>query len=401
MGIKLPNPRKTDVFFDTEKLGRLYIFNLVLGDMEGLYKEIKSVEKVTPAQYVRLLVKYVCHPEGKLEEGKSRPKQQTLSEEEINLISEREFDDFAEKYITMEGFDRKYLSKPGNSEEAGNSVTLELGEVEHARDEGEKWVDYLHRLAVVQEKEFNDQFKKIAEQFAGVGSFSKSVQDQIKETLSLGDNLKKTFDSFRVPNELVSKPFGLPLDFPEIPRIKPFGGLPEKMDKLIDASEQTATLLTTMNRTQAGIAGELRSSGDKTAWYSGINVFFGGIIILLTTISIGLPVYLAFWSPKSSGSQDGLIGKSIEAVGNELKVLNENTKTNLGNNKAAFEQMMRKDADSRDANQKALSNLIEQQSLIIAEMKKMREQDRDKIDLLEKQLRELSRRIQQQDSKQK
>jgi len=70
MSLKLPNPRRTEVFFDTEKLGRLYIFTLVLGDMEGLYKEVKSAEKVTPAQYVRLLVRYVCHPEGKLEEGK-------------------------------------------------------------------------------------------------------------------------------------------------------------------------------------------------------------------------------------------------------------------------------------------------------------------------------------------
>ena len=118
MSLKLPNPRRTEVFFDTEKLGRLYIFTLVVGDMEGLYKEVKSAEKITPAQYVRLLVRYVCHPEGKLEEGKYRPKQPTLSDEDVNLISESEFESFAEKYITKKELNRKWVSKPGRVKRA-------------------------------------------------------------------------------------------------------------------------------------------------------------------------------------------------------------------------------------------------------------------------------------------
>jgi hypothetical protein len=74
------------------------------------------------------------------------------------------------------------------------------------RNEGEKWVDYLHRLAVIEEKELHEQFKKIAEQFSEMGSFSKKLQDQIKDTFSLGESLKKSYESFNIPREFVSKP---------------------------------------------------------------------------------------------------------------------------------------------------------------------------------------------------
>jgi hypothetical protein len=396
MSLKLPNPRRTEVFFDTEKLGRLYIFTLVLGDMGGLYKEVKSAEKVTPAQYVRLLVRYVCHPEGKMEEGKYRPKQPTLSDEDVNLISESEFEGFAEKYITKKGLNRKWVSKPGKNEEGANSVTLELGEVEHPRNEGEKWVDYLHRLAVIQEKELNEQFKKIAEQFAGIGSFSKTLQEQIKNTFSLGDSLKKSFESFNIPRDLISKPHEPPFDLPVMPNIKPFGGLPEKIDKLIETSSRSANFLIQSNRTQTGIAIELKSSGEKTARYSKFNITTGiisGIIIIGLTI---LTIYLTSSSLKSSDNQNLTLNRNMEAVGNELKSLNKSTKSMLENNKAGFEQLIQKDADPRGTNQKLLLKLIEQQNLIISELKSMREQDGSRIKLLEKQLRELSQQIKEQ-----
>jgi hypothetical protein len=401
MTLKLSNPRKTEVFFDTEKLGRLYIFTLVWGDMEGFYKEVKSVEKLTPAQYVRLLVKYVCHPEGKLEDGQHRPKQPTLSDEDVNLISDSEFEDFAEKYITKKHFNRRWVSRPGKGEEGVNSVTVELGEVEHPRSEGEKWVDYLYRLAVIHEKELNEQFRKIAEQFAGIGSFSKKLQEQIKNTFSLGDSLKKSFEAFNIPRDLISKPHAPPFDLPIMPDIKPFGGLPDKIDKLIDISSQSADFLVEMNKTQIGIADELKSSGEKTAWYSKLNIATGiliGIIIIGLTI---LGIYLSNRGPKASDSQNTVFNKNIERLGNELKSLNENTKAMLGNNKAGFEQLIQKDADSKGANQKLLLRLIEQQNLIITELKNLRDQDRSRIEALEKELKELSRRIVEEEVKTK
>jgi uncharacterized coiled-coil protein SlyX len=65
----------------------------------------------------------------------------------------------------------------------------------------------------------------------------------------------------------------------------------------------------------------------------------------------------------------------------------------LGNNKIGFEQLIQKDADSKGTNQKLLLKLIEQQNLIISELKNMREQDRSRIELLERQLRQLSQKI--------
>ncbi len=124
MGIVLPNPRKKDIFFDTGKLGRLYIFTLVLGDMEGIYKEIINVEKTTPLQYVKALIKHVCHREENLADREYRPEKPSLSAAEINLISESELEDFAEKYITNAGLNKKWASKPGKSEEGVNSITL-------------------------------------------------------------------------------------------------------------------------------------------------------------------------------------------------------------------------------------------------------------------------------------
>ncbi len=64
-------------------------------------------------------------------------------------------------------------------------------EAGHPRNEGENWVDYLYRLAVIQEKELNESFQRIAKEFESINSFSKSLQEQIKNTFSLGDSLKK------------------------------------------------------------------------------------------------------------------------------------------------------------------------------------------------------------------
>jgi len=396
MGIVLP--RAKDVFFDTEKLGRLYIFTVVLADEKGLYKEIgKSIEKVSPLQYIKTLVKYVCHPEEKLEEGKYRPKQATLSNDDISLISESELEDFAEKYITKNGLNRKWVSKPGKSEEGVNLVTFELGEVEYPRNEGEKWVDYLHRLAVIEEKRISESFEKIAKQFAGIGSFSKKLQEQIKNTFSLGDSLKKSIESFSIPPDLISKSYKPPFDFREIPYIKPFGGLPEKIDKLIETSSRSADFLIEANKTQTGIANELKSSGEKTGRYSKLNIISGIIIICLTFLAI----YLTSSSLKSSDKQNLTLNKNIEAVGNELKSINENIKSMLGNNKAGFEQLMQKEADPKGPNQKLLLKLIEQQNLIITELKNLRDQDRSRIEALEKELKELSRRIVEEEVKTK
>ncbi len=395
MGLKLRNPRQKDIFFDTEKLGRLYIFSLVLADFEKFYKEVKSVATLTPAQYIRALVKQVCHQENKLIDRQYRPEQPTLNENDVNLISESEFEDFAEKYITQSDLNREWVSKAGKSEEGVNSVTLELGEIEYPRNEGEKWVDYLHRLAVIKEKKLSESFKKIARQFEGIEKFSKNLQEQMKNTFSLSDSLKKSIESFNISPDIISRTYKPPFDFREIPPIKPFAGLPEKMDNLIETSATSAALLTAMNTTQTGIAGELKSSGDKTARYSMTNLFFGGIIILLTIISL----YLAYNGTRFPDSRNQTLNKNIETVGNELKSLNENAKVMLENNRATLEQMIEKDADSKGTNQKLLLKLFEQQNLIISELKNIREQDKNRIDLLERQLKEVSQKIKEQEGK--
>ena len=240
------------------------------------------------------------------------------------------------------------------------------------------------------------RFKKITEQFTEMGSFSNRLQEQIKDTFSLGDSLKKSFESFNIPRDLISKPHEPPFDLPVMPNIKPFGGLPEKIDKLIETSSRSADFLVQSNRTQTGIANELKSSGEKTARYSKFNIATGiisGIIIMGLTI---LTIYLTSSSLKSSDKQNLILNRNMEAVGNELRSLNKSTKSMLENNKAGFEQLIQKDADPRGTNQKLLLKLIEQQNLIISELKSMREQDGSRIELLEKQLRELSQQIKEQ-----
>jgi hypothetical protein len=61
--------------------------------------------------------------------------------------------------------------------------------------------------------------------------------------------------------------------------------------------------------------------------------------------------------------------------------------------------MIEKDADSKGTNQKLLLKLFEQQNLIISELKNIREQDKNRIDLLERQLKEVSQKIKEQEGK--
>ncbi len=296
---------KKKVYFYTNTLGKLYVFFLSGADLQNLRQDFpEGIEKADPKVLIRILIKYVCHPEDKLDEGEYKPSYPSLRDQQINEISEEELETFAEKYLqNNESLFREYIDNK-KDEDGKEVISFELGEIKHPKRGDESYINYLHRLLVIQDKEIFNRNDMISKQFQ---TFSDTTLKQIKETFSAGDILKNTLvDRF-------SKDKLLHLTVPEITSftntdnlyIPPPGTtVSDKVNELISVSEESGRFLVRMNETQTIIANELNKSGKQTFYLS-------LTVLIVTLISLITNTLFMYKSHQSAKEQNAIISSGI------------------------------------------------------------------------------------------
>ena len=335
-------------------IGKLAVFNTSFREHTEVVGETSlSLKAVPPKELVKRLLPHIAHLADMLGEDKEKPKQPTLSEEQIAALT----DDDVEKILGVYIEGRDDLTHRREAElstnEAGERVAkLVYTDKKCPQKEGESNVDYLYRLYVLEENENKERMKKLYGQLIGSAHFSSSVNDEIKKSLSIGNEVSKameamrTLSSFRLDalNSLKNsaalsggfpKPI-IPSVRPELPTIHsgqtisdletdpeieadeaPYSAVTERFDSLIEISAKASELMVQMNQTQIATVAEIKASGEEaskigkdtlivgreslkvTQW--GYRLTVG--VVFLTAAGIGLSI----WDRLDAGSDSALI----------------------------------------------------------------------------------------------
>jgi len=337
----------------------------------------------------------VCFPKGSLKEEKYKPDNPILTDKDVNELTEDELEKIAGIYIDNNEYLFRKLEFKKKKNDKGEVVHYgEYSEIEHPRNEGETNISYLYRLSVLEidkrKKQMEDMFKSVS----GLGSFSSSLTDSIKNTLTMGDSLSKALESIRpisVPElrPIEREPFHL--DWAKIERdkeerrLQPFNELANRLDHLIESSVQASEFMIEANKIQTRIASEIKASGDLTDKHSRKNILLSGIVIALTAISLSLTAYAFISGNRFNEYQQRNLEDTAKEIVNTLSEIEENL------------------ANENSANQNTL-DLISRQLMELDSQKKFYEQslaqNKSRMESLEKenseqkaQLVELQERI--------
>jgi len=261
----------------------------------------KSYQKTDPLEFARCLIAVVCYPSDKLLNGKNRPtSEDLLTIQDTEKLSIEEVESFCKLYIEYEDYlYRKLVEKEGKGS-GGKVISYELGEVEFPKDDKEDYTTYLHRLMVNKESKLTEQAKKLYDQVKGLwdsSGFSAKTLDSIKTMFEMGKSLKDSLKHLEGTADIkaLSMNQGFP-HYTEIPRLPSDFAIGKtitsKIDELIVLSEKTSAFIVESTETQATIARELKHSSDKATRLSRYALILSIVIIVLTALSICLPVLL-------------------------------------------------------------------------------------------------------------
>ncbi len=381
------------------KLGKLYIFPFTFGSQKNLHKLLgKPFSEINSESFVKSLISEVCFLEKDLLVGKYNPdKASSIPREGIDKLSSEELENFAKTYVQ----NNKYLFKESRTKtkknERGNSVFYqELGEVIHPRNDAETYVNYLLRLSIIEENKQREQFAKLTKPFGVVTGFSNILTESIKKSLLMGDSLKKRMGTIRPPcfaNIHPVEPHFKQIDCSNIiaqqekNRLSPFRNVAVKLDELIESSVQVANFMVEINRIQAGIAKELKDSGDNTIRISKINIAISCFIIFLTACSL----YMAYSASKSNNEQkiatriitEKYVDGIVDGI-NRLSSAIRDDKAQAEQNTSIFVDELKK---LSRYNSTQLKELVNKQNQILTEIKLMNKKNTKRIKNIENQLR--------------
>jgi len=174
--------------FIDSPVGKLAVFGSSVKDMETVRG--KSVKDITPQEVVRRLLPRILHKDDALKEDGTRPDAPTLTDEQLSGLSAEVVEAALEFFIEHnEHLYRPFVSK-GITNEKGERVTsLEFGDVQYPKKDGESNVEYLHRLLVLDEEEMKRQMEKLAGPLLGAAHFSDKLSQSIKSNLLMGDTI--------------------------------------------------------------------------------------------------------------------------------------------------------------------------------------------------------------------
>jgi hypothetical protein len=372
-------------------IGILYIFSLTLGHQIQLYKDLNCpIDKCDPELFARLLAVYVCYPETVLVEGEQRPKSTALTRADVENLTADDIENIACIYV--EGNDylyRERLTKTTQTEK-GTVLTSEKGDITYPKENGESCTKYLHRLFIIQEKKMTEQFKKFAEPF---GHFSDQLKRSIGESLAVGEALKKSFSA--IPNVTV-RPIErvMPsIDFAEIERniehqrLKPFKELSERLDRLIETSEQSSEFQIETHKVQTAISEELKVSGDSAAHFSKQNIALSKLVILLTILGMVISLYIYVSNQNDSSNKDKFIAHQATEITSLLKDINGKLAESHNSLPSTKQEQL------STAAYKKLEKTIKTQQQLIIDLQKQRENQTTKLRLLEDKLTTIEKNI--------
>lgn len=288
-------------------LGKLWIFGCSTKDQKELDKTLPhALESTAPEVFARALAQFVCFPDGSLKEDEYKPESPVLTDSDLRELTSEDLDTFARVYVeSNEHLFRDIEYKSTKEADGEKRVRVKLEKIHRPRNDDETYVDYLHRLTILERKRQLERLKTLMKPLSG---FSSDLTEGLMKQLARGDALKRAIEPLRTnfmdpvwpkisdpTDDLeINMP---PIDFGQLNRsieesqIAPFRELTHRLDQLVEYSAQTIDYMVNANNLQAEIAGEIKQSGDSASLFSKITVVLSAGIIILTLIGISIAAY--------------------------------------------------------------------------------------------------------------
>ena len=290
-------------------LGTICIFSATIGNMAEVESllESESIKNADPKTFNQTLASVVCCPQSALVDGQM-PDESAFSLDDARKLSEGELEEFAEKYTKANSYLYRETATDGNTRNRDDSeMATDADRIKHPQEDGESYVNYLHRLFVTHienlTKPFNDLKKKFAIQFPPY------LSDAMKKQFEL---LKFSTSPASVPS-IMHTPSKEPFDFKSIEN--PSVDVARKLNLLIDSSERSTEVLSGMNTIQMGVATEIKASSDLAASTSKTNIDLTRFIIILSILSLLMASMSMIFDIKAGKDQQVMMQKGIDQIG--------------------------------------------------------------------------------------
>jgi hypothetical protein len=141
------------------------------------------------------------------------------------------------------------------------------------------------------------------------------------------------------------------------------------------------------NKIQAGIAKELKDSGDTAVQFSKINIGISCLIILLTVFSICIALLVAKNSNEKELANRNATDKYVDGVVNEINGLSVAILDDKGVTKQNTALLINELKKLSNSHILQLEKIVTKQNQILVEIKLSNERNTEKINELENQLK--------------
>lgn len=402
MALNIGQLLKREAFACIEtNIGELCVFSINAKDQTKLHKNFDtSLVDCPPADFIRNLCVYICFPKYSLKDEKYKPDNPVLTNEDVNKLTEDELEKIAGIYIDNNEYLFKKLEFKKKKNDKGETVNYgEYNEIERPRIGGETNISYLYRLSVLeiekQKKQMQDMFKSVS----GLGSFSSSLTDSIKNTLTMGDSLSKAMESIRAITTPELRPierdrfhtnfFKIDRDKEER-RLQPFNELSNRLDQLIESSVQASEFMIEANKIQTRIASEIKASGDLTDKHSRKNILLSGIVIMLTVISLSLTAYAFISGNTFNEHQQKNLENSAKEIVNSLSDIKKNL-ANEGSKSQETLDLIARQLIQIDGQNTLYEQLLAQHKSLIQSLESANSEQKLQIVILEERIKALEK----------
>lgn len=286
-------------------IGRICLFKYTLQSQRCVSKKLDaSVQESDPKEFAKALIKVICFPEDSLEEGRFKPSQTVLSDSDIESLQGSDVEEIAKAIVEHNpSLYRKREFKHLEGEDGKVRISVKFGEVDKQKEEGETFVEYLHRLSVIREEGEIRKAKSLFKQMKAAGGFSNEIGEQVRKMSLMAESLRDSSFGFglnsmgAIPDIETGSHLTQPnLDLVSLPdfhgeQMQAFAELKEQLDDLRMTSRKSAEFMGAANDLQTDIAVEIKKSSDANSGYSKWNLSGTIFVIVLTGMSIAATFY--------------------------------------------------------------------------------------------------------------
>lgn len=396
-------------------IGKLAIFDTSMPEFDSVTDS--SVLELKTSDFAARLIPFIAHRTESLRENETKPDKPTLSAKQVSKLTEADVESILEAFLkSHEYLYRESKPKESINQDGQRVSTQTYGDTVLPREKGESNSQYLQRLLTLFATKVRNLRRKAAELSSNTAHFSKGLQQDIGNTLQIGDSLANLMEANRYPTmpglthpglETTPQP-RTDVQQPDsidqntlVEEVEEAGqaqleGLYDRFDKLLDSSASLGEFLVEANETQTKIASEIRAAGSDASQIGKQSLNLTRRNLSTTFAVLGFAVLALILSEVHIWRGNGDLERLPQQADQFFADLRELTKTihsDQKDSRSNIVTILSEMKQQRIAQEKEFGAILAGQADLIKQQVLDRSRDRETIEELRRKLSELETRV--------